>query len=45
MANIFDELTDQTRNLIDNSISLAIGNKNPEVYPIHMLWRRNGRIR
>lgn len=38
MANIFDELTDQTRNLIDNSISLAIGNKNPEVYPIHMLW-------
>ena len=38
MANIFEELTDQTRDLIDKSVALSIGNKNPEVRPIHVLW-------
>ncbi len=38
MANIFEELTDQTRSLVENSLSLAIGNKNPEALSLHMLW-------
>ncbi|AII14838.1 ATP-dependent Clp protease, ATP-binding subunit [Campylobacter iguaniorum] len=38
MANIFEELTDQARSLVENSLSLAIGAKNPEVKPLHMLW-------
>lgn len=38
MANIFEELTDQTRSLIDNAVSLAIGNKNPEVVNLHIFW-------
>ncbi|ALV24626.1 ATP-dependent Clp protease, ATP-binding subunit [Campylobacter iguaniorum] len=38
MANIFEELTDQARSLVENSLSLAIGAKNPEAKPLHMLW-------
>lgn len=38
MANIFDELTSMSQDLIDSAISLAIGNKNPQVVPLHMLW-------
>ncbi|ANE34457.1 ATP-dependent Clp protease, ATP-binding subunit [Campylobacter hyointestinalis subsp. lawsonii CCUG 27631] len=38
MANIFEELTDQTRSLVENSLSLAIGNKNPEALSLHILW-------
>ena len=38
MANIFNELTSMSQDLIDNAISLAIGNKNPQVVPLHMLW-------
>ncbi|MFW5607183.1 MAG: ATP-dependent Clp protease ATP-binding subunit [Campylobacter hyointestinalis] len=38
MANIFEELTDQTRSLVENSLSLAIGNKNLEALSLHMLW-------
>ncbi|MDL0094794.1 ATP-dependent Clp protease ATP-binding subunit [Campylobacter vicugnae] len=38
MANIFDELTSMSQDLIDSAISLAIGNKNPQVMPLHMLW-------
>ncbi|WP_086252475.1 ATP-dependent Clp protease ATP-binding subunit [Campylobacter devanensis] len=38
MANIFNELTSMSQDLIDSAISLAIGNKNPQVVPLHMLW-------
>lgn len=38
MANIFDELTSMSQDLIDSAISLAIGNKNPQVMPLHLLW-------
>ena len=38
MANIFDELTSMSQDLIDSAISLAIGNKNPQVVPLHLLW-------
>lgn len=37
MANILEEITDQTRILVENAISLAIGGKNPEVGTLHML--------
>ena len=38
MANIFNELTSMSQDLIDSAISLAIGNKNPQVVPLHILW-------
>ena len=38
MANIFNELTSMSQDLIDSAISLAIGNKNSQVVPLHMLW-------
>ncbi|MBO7155430.1 MAG: AAA family ATPase [Campylobacter sp.] len=38
MANIFDELTSMSQDLIDSAISLAIGNKNPQVMLLHLLW-------
>ena len=38
MANIFNELTSMSQDLIDSAISLAIGNKNQQVVPLHMLW-------
>lgn len=38
MANILDELTTQTRDLLDNAISLAIGSKNPQVSILHIFW-------
>ncbi|MEE3704260.1 AAA family ATPase [Campylobacter sp. CX2-8023-23] len=38
MANIFNELTSMSQDLIDSAISLAIGNKNLQVVPLHMLW-------
>ncbi|WP_086306484.1 ATP-dependent Clp protease ATP-binding subunit [Campylobacter devanensis] len=41
MANIFNELTSMSQDLIDSAISLAIGNKNPQVVPLHMLWALN----
>ena len=38
MANIFDELTAVSQNILDSAVSLAIGNKNPQVVPLHILW-------
>lgn len=38
MANIAEKLTSQMAQMIDNSVSLAIHNKNPEVAPAHILW-------
>ncbi|BCX79560.1 ATP-dependent Clp protease ATP-binding subunit [Campylobacter sp. 19-13652] len=38
MANIAEKLTSQMTSIVDNSVSLAIHNKNPEVAPLHLLW-------
>ncbi len=38
MSNILEKLTNQMREAIESSISLALHNKNSEVEPVHFLW-------
>lgn len=38
MANVFEILTDQMRTNLENSVGLALHNKNNEVKIIHLLW-------
>lgn len=38
MNNIFEILTDQLTQTVENSLSLALHSKNSEVKPLHMLW-------
>lgn len=38
MSNIFEILTDQLRDVVESSLSLALHSKNSEVRPLHMLW-------
>lgn len=38
MSNIFEILTDQLRDVVESSLSLALHSKNSEVIPLHMLW-------
>lgn len=38
MANILEILTNQTRSMLDNSVSLAISSKHAQITSLHFLW-------
>jgi len=38
IMNILEKLTNQMSGTIESGVSLALHNKNQEVYPIHLLW-------
>ena len=38
MANLSENLTAQMQELVEKSVTLAIHAKNPQTFPLHLLW-------
>ena len=38
MANLGENLTAQMQELVEKGVALAIHAKNPQTFPLHLLW-------